>query len=139
MPQFDHEKLDVYGYALEFIVYASTVVEQLPKGRGYLADQLHRAATSIPLNIAEGAGEYSRSDKARFYRIARRSATESSAIIDVCRKLDLLSQESHATGRESLLRIVAMLTRLVRNLTVPGRGAGKGKGREVLSDLSDRT
>jgi four helix bundle protein len=113
-------------------------VEQLPKGRGYLTDQLQRAATSIPLNIAEGAGEYSRSDKARFYRIAR-SATESSAIIDVCRKLDLISQESHAIGRESLLRIVAMLTRLVRNLTVSGRGAGKGKGREVLSDLSDRT
>ena len=56
---FDHERLDVYRTALDFVVFANDVVEQLPRGRGHLADQLQRAATSIPLNIAEGAGEFS--------------------------------------------------------------------------------
>ena len=59
MTHFDHEKLDVYKVAIEFVALADDIVESLPRGRGYLADQLHRAATSIPLNIAEGAGEYS--------------------------------------------------------------------------------
>ena len=39
--------------------------------RASLADQLQRAATSIPLNIADGAGEFSASEKARFYRMAQ--------------------------------------------------------------------
>ena len=59
MKRFDHEKLDVYQAAVEFVVLANDVVENLPRGRGYLADQLQRASTSIPLNVAEGAGEFS--------------------------------------------------------------------------------
>ncbi|MBW3534903.1 MAG: four helix bundle protein, partial [Gemmatimonadetes bacterium] len=42
-----------------------------------LEDQLDRAATSIVLNIAEGAGEFSLPDKQRFYRMAKRSERSS--------------------------------------------------------------
>ena len=35
---------------------ADDVVENLPRGRAYLADQLQRASTSVPLNVAEGDG-----------------------------------------------------------------------------------
>ena len=80
MKMFDHEKLDVYKAAIEFVAVSGDVVEHLPRGRAYLAGQLQRAAISIPLNIAEGAGEFSRKDKRRFYRIALRSATESAAM-----------------------------------------------------------
>ena len=51
MSGFDHERLDVYAVAIDFVVLANEVVERLPRGRGYLADQLQRAATSIPLDI----------------------------------------------------------------------------------------
>ena len=87
MTTFDHERLDVYKAAIQFVVVAHDVVEHLTRGRAYLADQLQRAVVSIPLNIAEGGGEFSRKDKRRFYRIALRSATESAAILDVCRHL----------------------------------------------------
>ena len=133
MSEFDHERLDVYRVALEFVVVASEVAERMPKGRAYLADQLQRAATSIVLNIAEGTGEFAPAEKARFYRIARRSATESAAVLDVCRKLNLDDARLHAAGREHLLRIVAMLVRLCR----PGTGSGTGSGTEAPSDLSD--
>ncbi len=115
MHTFDHEKLDVYQAAIGFIVLADDVVEVLPKGRAYLKDQLHRAATSVPLNIAEGAGEFSRKEKARFYRMARRSATECSAILDVCQRLSLIEEEKFQAGREILLRIVSMLTKMVKS------------------------
>jgi len=87
MNEFEHERLDVYQAAIQFLVLADTVAGELPRGRGYLADQLRRAASSIAFNIAEGAGELAPADKARFYRMARRSATESAAILDGCRSL----------------------------------------------------
>lgn len=52
MNPFDHERFDVYRAAIEFIGVANETVEQLPRGRSYLVDQLNRAATSIVLNIA---------------------------------------------------------------------------------------
>ena len=92
----------------------------------YLADQLRRAATSVPLNIAEGAREYSAGDKARFYRMARRSATESAAILDVCRETKLGGAELVSGVRVLLLRVVAMLTAMVLRLGSPESGLGSG-------------
>jgi len=132
---FDHERLDVYQRALEFMVTANEIVESLPKGRAYLADQLNRASSSIVLNIAEGAGEFSPADKARFYRIARRSATESAAILDVCHKLRCVEDKLYSLGRDQLLRVVSMLVRLCKP---SGTGTGTGTGTGALSDLSDR-
>ena len=125
MSSFDHEKLDVYQAAIKFVGLADGIVKGLPRGRSYLADEIRRAAASIPLNIAEGAGEYSRKDKARFYRIALRSATESAALLDVCSQLSLADARLVSTGRDLLLRIVPMLTRMVRNI---GEGPGAGSG-----------
>ena len=73
---FAHEKLDVYNLALDFIALADKFVENLPRGRGHLADQLGRASTSIVLNLAEGAGKFSKPDKRRYYMIAVGSTTE---------------------------------------------------------------
>lgn len=115
MNYFDHERLDVYGAAIDFVAVADDIVERLPRGRGYLADQLQRAATSVALNIAEGAGEFSPPEKARFYRMAKRSATESAAVLDVVRRLELGADSVLDRGRELLLRIVSMLTKMARN------------------------
>ena len=81
-----------------------------------------------PLNIAEGAGEFSPGDKARFYRMARRSATECAAILDACRATELAELDLLFKGRTLLLRIVAMLTAMVLRLNDPGSGSGAGSG-----------
>ena len=109
---FDHERLNVYQVALEFVAIADSIIQGLPSGRGYVADQLQRASTSIVLNIAEGAGEFSPKEKARFYRMAQRSATECAGLLDVCRTLKLSDEKLLAEGRKRLLRIVAMLVAL---------------------------
>ena len=110
----DHEKLDVYHVSVEFIVVADDVVEHLPRGRAYLGDQLQRAALSILLNIAEGAGEYSSDEKARFYRMARRSATECAGVLDVCQRLRLIEEQHYVKGRELLIRLISMLVRMAQ-------------------------
>jgi four helix bundle protein len=112
---FDHEKLDVYQLAIEFVARANDIIEQLPRGRGYLADQLQRAALSIVLNIAEGAGKFSPADKAVFYTRARGSATESAAVLDVCRKLNLLPATATDDNKGLLERVAQMLTKLIKS------------------------
>ena len=114
MDYFDHEKMDVYQVAIDFVALADELAESLPRGRAYLADQLRRASTSIVLNIAEGAGEFSGDEKARFYRMAKRSSTECAAVLDVCRRLRLVDEVRLDTGRKLLLRIVSMLIPLIR-------------------------
>ena len=77
-------------------------------------DQLKRAATSIPLNIAEAAGRTGAADAARTYAIARGSAMESAAVLDALVVLKLVDEETHRRGSDLLERIVAMLTKLCR-------------------------
>jgi four helix bundle protein len=111
----DHERLDVYHVALDFLVFANQVIEALPRGRSHLADQLTRASTSIVLNLAEGAGKHSKPDKRRYYLTARGSATESAALLDVCARLKLLDEAGHKAGKDVLVRIVSMLIKLAQS------------------------
>ncbi len=116
MRYFDHEKLDVYQAAIELVVLIDEVIDLLPRGKSYIIDQLQRAGTSVPLNIAEGAGEYSIHEKCRFYRIAKRSATECAGILDVCLNLQLIEEKSYMKLRELLLRIVSMLIKMAQRV-----------------------
>ena len=111
---FDHEKLDVYKVSIEFVILSNEIAEQLPRGKSYLADQLQRASSSISLNIAEGAGEFAGNEKCRFYCMAKRSATECAAVLDLCSRLGFVEETKHLKGREFLLRIVAMLTKMAQ-------------------------
>lgn len=109
----DHEKLDVYKVSLLFVELAGGVTRKIPHGQRYLANQLQRAASSISLNICEGAGEFSKKEKCRFYRMALRSGTECSAIIDIARRFSYIDDDMHYRNHELLERIVAMLTKLI--------------------------
>jgi four helix bundle protein len=110
-PVLDAERLDVYHVALELQVVAAAVTLQVD---AVLRDQLRRASLSVPLNIAEGAGQRSKAQKRRFYAIARGSATECAAIFDVLclRRLAPPSECHHA--RSLVVRLVQMLTKLDR-------------------------
>jgi four helix bundle protein len=108
------QQLDVYQRAIEFATLVVQVCDGAPRGHGQLLDQLRRAATSIPLNIAEGAGKTGPADAAKSYAIARGSAMECAAALDIGRLLRVVDVESYGQGIALLERIVAMLTRLCR-------------------------
>ena len=122
MHYFDHEKLDAYQASIEFVITTESIIKQFPKGRAYLIDQLQRAASSVTLNIAEGAGEFSANEKIRFYRMARRSATECAGILDICVRLSLIVENVSLKSRGVLLRIVSMLTKMARTHSVMQTG-----------------
>ena len=80
---FDHEKLDVYRLAMEYVADSFRIAKDLTGLHRHARDQWLRAAQSIPLNIAEGNGKRSLKDRSRFFDIARGSALECAAIQDV--------------------------------------------------------
>ena len=89
----------------------------MPKrGCAELRDQLDRASISIVLNIAEGCGRRSPADKARFYSMARGSATECAAILDLLGVRGLVDDRLRKRARALLVRVVQMLTRLVARM-----------------------
>ena len=109
---FSHEKLHVYQRSIEWLALSNEIVKALPKGNADLANQLRRAALSVPLNIAEGAGKVSVADKKRFYGIARGSALECAAVLDAIVALQLGESENLAQAKELLYQIVSMLSKL---------------------------
>ena len=109
---FDHEKLAVYQEAIRFVAWAGDLLETLPRSLA-VHDQLDRASTSIALNIAEGNGKYTAPDRCRFFDIARGSALECAACLDVLvakKKLACAEQ-----GKEMLVPTVSMLVGLIRS------------------------
>lgn len=112
---FDHEKRNVYQVSLTFNEW---VGETLPliEARAAAKDHLDRAATSIPLNIAEGNGKFSKRDRARFFDIARGSALEAAASLDVLVSRKLASKAQVVPAKEQLIQIVNMLMGLLKGL-----------------------
>ena len=94
---FDQVKLQVYQRALDCIVLVEAILEILPK-RVAAHAPLDRASTSIPLNSAEGNGQFTSADRCRFFDVARGSALECAATLDVlCRNSkDRVNEELEA-------------------------------------------
>lgn len=121
-PLFPHSRLIAYQRAADFVALVDALSADLPRGRAYLADQLRRAAASIQANIAEGAGEFSPADKTRFYRIALRSAVECGSHLDVLLRLELADERAVEAALETLDRVVALVTGLVKRFVPRGEG-----------------
>ncbi|MFP4599494.1 MAG: four helix bundle protein [Persicimonas sp.] len=109
-----HEKLKVYDFTIEFYALTSLVVDSLPRGHGSVKDQLKRAATSIPLNIAEGAGKITPRDQSKYYAIARGSALECGAIYDLMKVLKVIGPKRYKRGKRLLVQIASMLSNMIK-------------------------
>ena len=105
-----HHQLRAYGTALEFL----RAVQDAALRDRELRSQALRAAKSVCLNLAEGAGRVTRADKARAYTIARGELVEAIAAVEI-------AAESGDARREAVVRVLAIgsglyavLTKLVR-------------------------
>jgi four helix bundle protein len=110
----DFEKLDVYRCAIEHLSCVFKWLGQLPRGNSALVDQWRRAAMSVPLNIGEGAGKTSVAERAHCYAVARGEAMECGAILDVVRLLRTIPDAELDRGKQLVVRMVGMLTKMCR-------------------------
>jgi four helix bundle protein len=111
----DYEKLDVYQCAVQHLGFVFKAIDRIPRGYAALVDQWRRAATSIPLNIAEAAGKITGADRTSRYAIARGEAMECGAVIDVVRFINVIPGAELDEGKRLVVRLVEMLTRLCRS------------------------
>jgi four helix bundle protein len=109
-PALDHERLEVYRLAVEFHGLVMGLVPR--RGVRHIRDQIERSSLSVVLCIAEGAGRSTVKDKRRFYAMARGSATESAAVIDVLLVRGVASAQDCQEARAMAVRLVQMLSRL---------------------------
>ena len=81
---------------------------------GLVRNQLDRASTSVPLNIAEGNGKFTSADRCRFFDNARGSALECAACLDVMVAKQFVEPNDVQQGKTMLVKIVSMLFGLIR-------------------------
>ena len=112
--RFDHEKLAVYQRSLKFVAWTTDLLQRVPSKLS-IHGQLDRASTSIPLNIAEGNGRYTSSDRCHFFDIARGSTLECAAALDVLVAKKVLVEADVDAGKADLAEMVCMLVGLIRS------------------------
>jgi four helix bundle protein len=113
---FDHEKLDVCREAIDFCGWVGEFLATI-SAKTAAKGQLDRASTGIPLNIAEGNGKFSDADRSRFLEIARGSALECAACLDVLVVRKLIATERIVPAKEQLVRVVNMLMGMLKRFS----------------------
>lgn len=113
---FDQDRLDAYNLARSFTREIEKLVQAVPRANADHLDQLRRAALSLTLNTAEGSGEFAPKEKARFYRMARRSGVEAAAVLDSFIDRGILQEHDTEPARAVLHRAIGALTRLVQSV-----------------------
>ncbi|RZS92590.1 four helix bundle protein [Aquimarina brevivitae] len=114
--KFNFEDLIVYQRALDYVDFVYKICDSFPSSEKYiLANQYLRAANSIPLNIAEGAGA-SDAQFNRYLQIALNSAKECVVCSTLAMRRDYISSNMDQNARQQLEEICKMITGLQKSL-----------------------
>jgi four helix bundle protein len=112
---FDFEKLDVYQVIKGNNSKVLKFIFSHPSLDLYIKDQWKRANMSIVLNLAEGTGRMTNSDKKHFLTIARGSVFESVAILETVKELNLIEENIFKEFYDSYEQISKMLLGMIRS------------------------
>jgi four helix bundle protein len=107
---------DAHDVARDAAILVLRLVRRTPPALRALADQTVRAVSSVPLNLAEGAGRHGR-DRLHHWRIAYGSTLEARTAPELLVATGSVDPEAAATADELLDRVAAVAWRL----THPGR------------------
>ena len=113
---FDHEKLIAYQRSIELVAWAGHLLEEMPSKLAVF-DQLDRASTSVPLNIAEGNAKFTPPDRCRYWDTARGSALECAACLDVLVAKKKCTRDRTLEGKRLLSETVSLLIGLCKSIS----------------------
>jgi four helix bundle protein len=113
----DFRKLEVYQRAIEYTVSVRSTVKTFPHNEAFiLTPQFCRAADSIALNIAEGAGCSSQKEFSRFLGYAIRSGYECGACIDIAAMQSYMDLDCRMKLNQRVEEIIRMIVGLRKSL-----------------------
>jgi four helix bundle protein len=113
---FMFERLLVYQKSIDMAVLAMQKTDATPRSHYFLVDQINRSAVSVAANLAEGNGRTTRKDRKHFFIIAKSSAQECVALIEIASRRGYLSAEDRGTLRNNIAEITRMISGLIRGL-----------------------
>ena len=116
-----YKNLVVWQKSLEFANAIIDQVENLDTKRHHyrLVEQMEAAATSIPMNIAEGKGRYSNKELAHFMIIARGSLYEVMTLLEIFKKRNWITEESFNQLEKEAVEITKMINSFNKSLSIP--------------------
>jgi four helix bundle protein len=112
---FIFENLQIYQKTLDFSEEIITLLKDI-KGEPTIKDQLKRAAISVTLNIAEGAGRFTKAEKRSFYVIARGSIYEC-VVLQIMKRTQLLENNHYEKLYSSCETLSKMINGLINSLS----------------------
>jgi four helix bundle protein len=110
------ENLEVYQKAVNFADKTMQATKAFTKEYYYLSDQLNRASLSIPANIAEGNGRFTKADRKHFFMIARGSVQECVPLLELAHRRELINKVIYSQFREELEILAKMLSGLIKGI-----------------------
>jgi four helix bundle protein len=112
MGTFPHRDMDVYRRAMLAVSLIVRITGSIPSREGWLSRQIRRAVGSVVLNLGEGCGEHSPFEKARIFRISRRSAFEAADGLQLVKVYSSPNVQLVDQADDALVAVASMLTKL---------------------------
>ena len=114
--KFEFQKLHVYQKAKAFHKISKSLIAQ-HRLNPVEKDQLYRASFSVPLNIAEGSGKFSKPDRKNYFTTARASVFECIAIADILCDQKVLSKDEYEELESMADELSRILYTMIKNLS----------------------
>ena len=108
----NHERLVCYRLLMEIAKKMPCLTNLLPRGEGYIIDQLKRALASSILNLCEGNGRQSQKERNRFFDISMASMSETSSAIDIISAYGYIPKQMADDIKILLIRAYSMVRKL---------------------------
>jgi four helix bundle protein len=109
----DYTKLEVFHLADDLALMIYRLTASFPaEGKSPLAEQLRRAAVSIPSNIVEGCSRYTEPDFLHFMDIAYGSAREAGYQLYLAQRLNFIANAEAVDARILCTRVCKALAAL---------------------------
>jgi four helix bundle protein len=131
------DQLETWRLARNFAVFIyQKVVPVLPASERYnLADQLKRAAASVPANIAEGHGRFYFQDNVRFCYMARGSLTEIQSHLSLAKELGFLTPEIYSLATHEAETVARSINGWIAYLKKAKTGMNEPGANHVIHEL----
>lgn len=113
-----YKDLQIWKLGIEFADAVYTITDKFPQSEMYsLSNQMRRAAVSIPSNIAEGFGRFSRPEFLRYLRISLGSLNELRTQLIIAKKRNYLNESTYTEMEKQAEMISKMLVKLLLKQT----------------------
>ena len=117
MEDFYYRKLKVYQQSKTMANEVYEIVKQFPRDdQNILANQLLRSSLSVPSNIAEGMGRFSKKERVHFLEIALGSLMEAMCQLEIAESRGYIGFDQFTNQENNFKEISRMIVGLKKSL-----------------------